>query len=357
MKTISIGSKEIGGGNPVFIIAEAGANHNGRLEMAKRLVDAAASAGVDAVKFQTFKAEDVATSGAETVSYMGERKSQLEVIKKYELKPEDFEKVKEYCDEKGIMFLTTLHSGGSLVEWADKLVPAFKIGSGDLTNKPFLEEVAAKGKPVLLATGMSTMDEVKKALEAIYKAGNRKVVALHCTTAYPCPLEEVNLNAMKTMRNELGCLVGYSDHTLGLEVPPVAVSLGAVVLEKHFTLGRNLPGPDHKASLEPKELCAMVESIRNPKNVAVDKGLEKTILGSSEKKPTKSELEMIKQVRKSIVAARAIPKGTKIARNMLSVKRPGTGISPMQMESILGKKAERDFKGDELIKFKDLRGS
>lgn len=346
MKKIKIGTKYIGEGYPVFIIAEAGVNHNGKLTLAKKLVDAAKAAGADAVKFQTFEAEDVVTKNAPMAEYqernVGKKETQQEMLKKLELKYEDFEVLKKYCDEKGIIFLSTPHS--DVIDFLNHLVPAYKIGSGDLTNIPFLEKVARKCKLMILGTGMATLKEVKEALKAIYAQGGRQVVMLHCTTSYPCPIEDVNLRALQTMQKKLDCLVGYSDHTLGITVPIMAATLGAVVIEKHFTLDRTLPGPDHKASLEPHELKEMVEAIR-----AVEKAL-----GSARKKPTNDEERTKKITRKSIVAKVNIPKGTVITKNMLAFKRPGTGIAPKNIHMFIGKKAKKNIKKDTFLTGKEI---
>jgi len=347
MKEIKIGEHVIGNGEPVFTIAEAGVNHNGSLKLAKELVDAAKAAGADAVKFQTFKAEDVVTGKAQMAAYQQKnlkiRKSQLEMLRDYELDYSDFRKLKKYCDEKNIIFLSTPHSEEA-ADFLEPLVPAYKIGSGDITNIPFLEKVAKKGKPMIVGTGMSTLGEVKEALNAIYRMGNKQVVMLHCTTSYPCLLEEVNLKAMVTMQKELDCLIGYSDHTLGLTVPIMAAALGAVVIEKHFTLDKSLPGPDHKASLEPDELKSMVQAIRE-----VEKAL-----GSSIKRPTKNEKKTRLAVRKSIVAKTDLEIGTKINMENVAIKRPGTGLRPVNLKKILGKKVKRYLKKDAMIKISDL---
>ena len=279
---IIIGNKKIGKDEPCFIIAEAGVNHNGSFELAKQLVDAALEAGVDAVKFQTFSSENLVTNSTEQAEYqkknIGKNQSQFEMLKELELSPEQFKLLKKYCDEKGIMFLSTPHTEDA-ADILDPLVSAFKIGSGDLTNHQFLRKIARYGKPIFLPTGMSNLEEVKGALQAIYDEGNKQVVMLHCTTNYPCPFDEVNLRAMITMMNKLDCLIGYSDHTLGIIVPLMSVALGAVLIEKHFTLDKNMKGPDHNASLNSKELKEMVNQIRE---------VEK-ILGSGIKEPNKSE--------------------------------------------------------------------
>lgn len=347
MKKIRIANKMVGDSPPCFIIAEVGVNHNGKLSLAKKLVDVAVDAKADAVKFQTFKAEDVVTKNAPMAKYqeknIGKKESQQEMLKKLELKNKDFIELKDYCDEKKIIFLSTPHSEDA-IDFLDPLVPAHKIGSGDLTNFPLLEKVAKKGKPVILGTGMSTLDEVKAALDVIYEQGNKTVIALHCTTNYPCPLEEVNLRAMLTMMEKLDCLVGYSDHTPGITVPIMAAALGAAVIEKHFTLDQSLPGPDHKSSLTPGELREMVKKIREVE----------TILGEKEKKPTKSEMGIRKVARKSIIAMKDIHKGTKITKDMIIIKRPGTGIEPKFLNSVVGKKAEESIKKNEMISWENL---
>ena len=347
MVKIKIGNKLIGEGEPCFVIAEAGVNHNGDIKLAKRLIDVAKKAGGDAVKFQTFKAEDVVTKNVALAEYqkksIEKKESQLKMLKKLELSYEDFKKLKKYADKKGIIFLSTPDTEEDAV-FLKNLVPAYKIGSGDLTNLPLLEKVAKKKKPIILSTGMATLNEVREAVRVVKKQGNNKIILLHCTTNYPCPLEEVNLRAMQTLKKEFDLPVGYSDHTLGMIVPITAVALGAQVLEKHFTLSRDSLGPDHKASLEPKELKEMVIAIRKAEKA----------LGVGIKKPTKSEEKIKGDARKSIVAMINIPKNTKITENMLIIKRPGIGIEPKYLNKIVGKRARRDIKKDTLINFKDL---
>jgi N-acetylneuraminate synthase/N,N'-diacetyllegionaminate synthase len=338
---IKIGDRLVGYEERCFIIAEAGVNHNGDINLAKKLIESAKDAGADAVKFQTFKTENLVTKHAAIVEYQkNSRKKywQSEIMKKIELKYKDFEILKELCDKKKIIFLSTPHSFDA-IDFLEDLVPAYKFGSGDITNIPTLKYAAKKGKPMILGTGMSTLQEVREAINAIKSEGNTQIIALHCTTNYPCPLEDVNLRAMITMQNELDCLVGYSDHTLSILVPAIAVAMGAVVIEKHFTLDRNLPGPDHKASLEPHELKKMVKEIRSTEK----------ILGRFDKKPTTSEKEIMKYVRKSIVAKKDIEKGSIIEEDMLIVKRPGTGLSPVYLSKIIGKKTKRRIVKDELI--------
>jgi N,N'-diacetyllegionaminate synthase len=340
---IRIGNKTIGEQRPCFVIAEAGVNHNGDIALAKQLVDTAKNAGADAVKFQTFKAEGVVTTDATIASYarknLGRSLTQQEMIKPLELTYDEFTALKIYCDRKKILFLSTPHSFDA-IDFLDSLVPAYKFGSGDLTNTPALRYAAKKHKPMLLGTGMATLAEVRTAIRTIRTTGNHQIIALHCTTNYPCPLNEVNLRAMLTMRHTLNCLVGYSDHTMGITVPVMAATLGAVVVEKHFSLDKTLPGPYHKASLEPAELSQMITAIRDVE----------TVLGNYAKKPTASEKNIMKLVRKSIVAAQDIPKGSLLRRNLMDIKRPGTGLPPAKLESFLGRKTKRDIKKDDLLK-------
>jgi N-acetylneuraminate synthase/N,N'-diacetyllegionaminate synthase len=356
MKTIQISGKSIGVGQPVFIIAEAGVNHNGKIELAKKLVDIAVDAGADAVKFQTFKSEDVVTKNAKMAKYqeknLGKSETQLEMIKKFELPYEKFIDIKNYCDNKRMIFLSTPHSDDA-VDFLDSLVPVYKIGSGDLTNLPFLEKTAKKGKPVIISTGMSILDEVIEAVNAVKKTGNNQIILLHCTTSYPCKISDVNLRAMETMKKTFeDVLIGYSDHTLGIDVMELAAKHGAVVIEKHFTVDKNLPGPDHKASLDANELKEAVKAIKNKDyKVSID---EETVLGSSEKKPTSEEEEIAKIVRKSIVAKVKITKGKIITKEMLTVKRPGTGIKPKYLNEIIGKRARVELGQDETISREDL---
>jgi N-acetylneuraminate synthase len=347
MNRIRIGDKLIGEKHPCFIIAEAGVNHNGKLKIAKKLVDVAVRAGADAIKFQVFKAENVTTRNAYIPKYavqkIRRKISQIEMLHQLEMKYENFIVLKNYCDEKNIIFLATPHSYDA-IDFLEDLVPAYKFGSGDITNLPALVHAAKKGKPLILGTGGSTLQEIRTAIQAIQNTNNHQIIALHCTTNYPCALEEVNLRAMRTMQENLDCLVGYSDHTIDIIVPIAAVALGACVLEKHFTLDRSLPGPDHRASLEPDELQKMVKAIRDTE----------TALGSKEKKPQKSEKEIITIARKSIVAQVNISKGTIIKRAMLAMKRPGTGLNGSHYEEIIGKRAKNDIKKDQQITWKVL---
>lgn len=330
--------------NRVFIIAEAGVNHNGKLPLAKKLADRAKEAGCDAVKFQTFKAKNLVSSKANLAAYQKKNRSngaknQLELIKELELSFEDFKALKAYCDRKGILFLSTPFDYESVDLLLRLGVPAFKISSGEVNNIPFLQYVAGKRKPVILSTGMSSLAEVKEAARVILGCGNKDLILLHCTTEYPTPFSGVNLKAMDTLRKTFNVLVGYSDHTLGIEVAIAAAARGACVIEKHFTLNRNFPGPDHKSSLEPDELKKMVAAIRN---------VEES-LGDGIKKPAKCEQKNIPIVRKSLVAAREIPRGEVITMDKIAVKRPGYGIVPGKINKVIGLRARTNIKIDEVI--------
>jgi len=341
--SIKIGKKTIGRKYPCFIIAEAGVNHNGYLNLAKKLVDAAVSAKADAVKFQTFTASEVVTKNAGIATYakknIGRNLKQVDMLKQFELPFDDFKKIKKYCDNKGIIFLSSPHSFDA-IDIVNEIVPAFKFGSGDITNLPALQYAAKKGKPMILGTGMSTIKEIKQAISTIRAENNNQIIALHCTTNYPCPKDEVNLRAMITMQEELDCLVGYSDHTLGLTTSLLSRALGAVVIEKHFTIDKKLPGPDHPASLDTEELKQLVENIR----------CVETILGNTVKKPTPSEKKIMKLVRKSLVANKDIKKEVTITREMVSIKRPGTGLPPAYLDKLVGKKTVKNIEKDELFK-------
>jgi N-acetylneuraminate synthase len=331
-KTIQVGDKSIGAGAPVFVIAEAGVNHNGDLEMAKRLIDVAIKAGADAVKFQTFKAETLVTATAPKAEYQTQTtpvdESQLEMLRKIELSNGDHDELSAYCRRTGILFLSTPFDEDS-ADLLDALsVPVFKISSGDLTNTPLLEHVAKKRKPVILSTGMADLAEVRDAVETLNAAGCDEVVLLHCVSDYPADPADVNLRAIQTLRETFNLPVGFSDHTQGLEVALAAAALGASVIEKHFTLDRNLPGPDHRASLEPDELIKFISGIRTVESS----------LGSGEKVPTAREIETAKVARRSIVATQTIPAGTIVERNMIAAKRPGTGLPPARLNSIVGRK-------------------
>ena len=329
-----------------LIIAEAGVNHNGDIAKAKALIDKGAEAGVDYVKFQTFKAEKLVTKQAQRASYQDKNTqnndSQYEMLKKLELSQALHQELMDYCNQKGVKFLSTGFDSESLVFLAQLGVTIAKVPSGEITNLPYLRQAASLFPEVILSTGMATIDEIKDAVKVLIDNGvsKNKITILHCNTEYPTPMEDVNLKAMLHIQRELGLPIGYSDHTLGIEVPIAAVALGATVIEKHFTLDKTLPGPDHKASLEPDELKAMVSAIRN---------IEKAIGGSGLKEVSKSEEKNKPIVRKSIVAATDIKKGDIFTSETLTVKRPGTGISPMQWDEVIGKEAKRDFQEDELI--------
>ena len=330
-----------------LIIAEAGVNHNGSIELAKQLVDKAVEAGVDYIKFQTFKASKLVTKTAKQAEYQQknigkEGDSQYQMLKKLELSPEEHEVLIAYCQRKGIKFFSTAFDFDSIEYLHSLNLGLWKIPSGEVTNYPFLKRVAAYNEPTILSTGMCDMGDVCAAVNALYKNGLSKenLILLHCNTEYPTPFEDVNLKAMDALRQEFGVEVGYSDHTKGIEVPIAAVALGATVIEKHFTLDRNMEGPDHKASLEPDELKAMVSAIRN---------IEKAVGGDGTKHVSESEKKNIAIARKSIVAACDIKAGEVLTEQNLTVKRPGSGISPMRWEEVLGQTAKKDFNEDELI--------
>ena len=330
----------------VTIIAEAGVNHNGSVELAKKLVDAAAAAKVDYIKFQTFKSEGVVTKKAEKAQYQkestgSEENTQLEMIKKLEISYEGYLEIRDYCNQKGVKFFSTSTDPQSVEFLASLDMDMWKIPSGEVTNYPFLCKIASYNKPTIFSLGMSDMDMVHDAVEVLLENGLDKenLILLHCNTEYPTPFEDVNLLAMKAIEKEFGVKVGYSDHTLGIEVPIAAVAMGADVIEKHFTLDRNMEGPDHKASLEPDELLEMVKSIRN---------IEKA-LGDGVKRITESERRNMIIARKSIVAARDIKKGEVFTNENLTTKRPGDGISPMRWKEVLGKVAKCNFEEEEKI--------
>lgn len=331
----------------VLIIAEAGVNHNGHLENAFKLVDAAVSAGVDYVKFQTFKAENLVAKSAKKADYQIQNTgnsddSQLDMLKKLELSHEDHEQIIAYCQSQHINFFSTAFDLESLQYLKDIGLKLVKIPSGEITNLPYLRKAAQLFEEVILSTGMSTIEDIKLAVAVFTEASFTKdrITILHCNTEYPTPMEDVNLKAMLHIGNTFQTKIGYSDHTLGIEVPIAAVSLGAQIIEKHFTLDKHMAGPDHAASLEPNELKAMVSAIRN---------IEKAISGTALKEPSPSELKNIAIARKSIIAKRAIQKGEVFCDENLTVKRPGTGISPMDWDKVIGQIAKQDFEEDDLI--------
>ena len=329
-----------------IIIAEAGVNHNGSIELAKKLVDAAAEAGADYVKFQTFKADKITSKQAPKAVYQKQStdvsESQLDMLKRLELDENAHLELISYCKEKNIAFLSTAFDLESIKLLQKLGITLGKIPSGELTNLPFLRKMAKAFPQIILSTGMANMDEVKVTINALFQAGTKKenLTILHCNTEYPTPFQDVNLKAMLTIEKELNVPIGYSDHTLGIEVPIAAVAMGAKVIEKHFTLDRNMEGPDHKASLEPSELKTMIASIRN---------IELAISGTGDKLTSNSEQKNKDIARKSIVAGKKIVKGEILTEEKITVKRPGNGISPMLWDSVIGQKAPKDFEEDELI--------
>ena len=331
-----------------YIIAEAGVNHNGKIELARRLIEVAKEAGADAIKFQTFKAEESTSFSAEKAEYQKENtsveESQLEMIRKLELPFEQFAELKAYCQELEIDFISTPDGMESLQCLVELNVPLIKIGSTEVTNRPFLTAIAKTGKPIILSTGMSTLGEVEKALDIITSTGNENVTLMHCTTDYPTELQDVNLYAMKTMEQAFQIEVGYSDHTLGCDAAVAAVALGATCIEKHITLDRNMEGPDHQASMPPEEFKEYVKHIRNAE----------ILLGDGCKRPTAKELININQVRRSIVTTKAVSKGTVLTEEMLCLKRPGTGIAPEHMNILVGRTLKRDIGQDEIIYWEDV---
>jgi len=343
MKKVRIGKRLIGEGEPSFIIAEVGVNHNGNVNLAKKLIDAAKDARADAVKFQAFKTEKLVTRYAEKPMYQkettGSPQSQHDMLKKLELKDEEIEELCRYVKRKGIDFLSSAFDKES-VDLLDKLgVRAFKVASGEITNLPLLRYMTQKKKPILLSTGMSTLGEIEDALQTIREKGVEDIVLLHCVTSYPAKVEEANLRVIEVWKHSFGLPIGFSDHTLGIATPIAAVALGAVLIEKHFTLDKTLPGPDHRASLEPHEFKEMVKAIRN-----VEKAL-----GDGVKTLTEEEERIKKVVRRSIVARVKIPKGTVITEDMLDFKRPGTGLEPKYLDRVTGMRAKKDLKPDELV--------
>ena len=329
----------------VFIIAEAGVNHNGSVELAKRLIDVAVDAGADSVKFQTFKAESLVSKSAQKAEYQKKTtdvlESQFEMIKKLELDVETHKELISYCQEKSILFLSTPFDHDS-INMLDTLgLQIFKVPSSEITNLPYLRHIGSLNKQVILSTGMSNLQEINSALDILIDSGTLKdnITVLHANTMYPTPMEDVNLNAMLTMQIEFDVAIGYSDHTLGIEVDIAAVAMGATIIEKHFTLDKTMVGPDHQASLESNELKAMVKAIRN---------IERA-MGSFEKQPSPSESINIEIVRKSIVASQIIKKGDLLTENNIMVKRPGNGISPMKWDEVIGTVASKNYQSDELI--------
>lgn len=326
----------------VLIIAEAGVNHNGSLEMAKKLVDTAKECGADIVKFQTAKLDSLVSKSAHMADYqktnMGIEESQKDMLKNLLLTFDEFVELSAYCKKVGIMFLSTPFDIES-IKFLNTMQNLWKIPSGEITNYPYLVEIGKTGKQVIISTGMADMEEISDAIKVLEDNGTKDITVLHCTTEYPAPIEDVNLRVMSSMKDAFGYPVGYSDHTQGIEVDLAAVALGATVIEKHFTLDRNLPGPDHKASLEPAELKAMIAGIRKIE----------LALGTQEKKPSNAEMKNRLVARKSIVAKTDIKCGELLSECNITTKRPGSGINPMLWNEIIGTKAIRDFQEDELI--------
>ncbi len=345
---VQIAGCRVGPGSPVFVIAEAGVNHNGALKRALQLVDAAAEAGADAVKFQTFRAEEVVSGAAPKAQYQirttGAEESQLDMIRRLELSPQDHRAIAAHCETSGILFLSTPFDFESVTLLETLGVPASKLASGEIPNWPFLERIASKKKPIIISTGMANLDEVGQAVSVLRDAGCLDLAILHCTSSYPAPPDSVNLRAMQSMADAFNVPVGFSDHTQGMEAALAAVALGACIIEKHFTLDRSLPGPDHKASLEPAELGALVRSIR----------IVESTLGDGLKRATTVEQDLKDVARRSIVARRAIAIGTVVTQDLLAFKRPGTGIPPSEYKKVIGRKAVRTIASDTLIKFEDL---
>ena len=360
---IVVKNKCIGPGYPVFIIAEVGVNHNGKLSLARKLIDAAAKAGADAVKFQTFSPDTLVTKSAEKAEYQKKKENkanppkatpfkkggigeetQYEMLERLMLPREYHSKLKRYAEQKGLIFLSTPFSLSD-AEFLRKLgVPAIKVGSSDTNNIPYLRAIAKWNLPLILSTGMSDTNEIREAVRTVKNSGNAKLILLHCTTNYPTPFSEANLRAIQTLQKVFNIPVGFSDHTVGTEAAVAAVALGASVIEKHFTLNKNLPGPDHKASLEPGELDILVRQIRNIE----------VALGTGRKMPFPSELKTMKVARKSVVTTRKMLKGEIFCNEYnISAKRPGTGLSPKYLTEIHGKKATRDIPVDTVIKKSD----
>ena len=345
---VQIGSRMVGSGERVFVIAEAGVNHNGDPELARQLARTAAEAGADAVKFQTFDAERVASEDSPKAAYQLETtdpgESQRQMLRSLQLPEAEYEPLAHFCRELGIVFLSTPFDELS-VDLLEPLVPAFKLGSGEMTNLPLLRHVAGKGKPVILSTGMSDLGEVRAAVAAVRRAGDPPLVLLHCVSSYPAPAKAANLRAIMTMAQDTGLPIGYSDHTKGLEASLAAVALGACAIEKHFTLDRSMEGPDHDASLEPAELIRLIAGIREVE----------AALGDGQKVPQDVELPNRNIVRRSLTAARPIATGEEITAGHLISLRPAGGISPMELDRVIGRVAARDISAGERITEADLR--
>ena len=339
----SVGERRIGAGARTFVVAEAGVNHNGDLALGEALVDAAATAGADAVKFQTFRTDALVSRAAPKAGYQvettGAGESQREMLARLELSPEAHARLQECCAKRGVVFFSAPFDEASADALERLGAPLIKIPSGEITNVPFLRHVARKRRPMIVSTGMSTLDEVAVAVAAIRESGDPPIALLQCVSAYPAPPGDMNLRAMDTLRERFGVPVGLSDHTLGLEVALAAVARGATVIEKHLTLDRTLAGPDHRASLEPGEMAALVRGIR----------VVEAALGDGEKRPMPSELDTRRVARKSLVAARPIRAGERLVKDAVAIKRPGTGVSPAELEQALGRRVRRDLAADDVI--------
>ena len=332
----------------VFIIAEAGVNHNGSIDLALKLIDSAKASGADAVKFQTFRADQLATRSAHKAAYQERTttatESQFEMLQRLELDVDDHRRLIDYCRKVGIQFLSSPFDAQSADLLAEMDLPLYKIPSGEITNLPFLDHVARKGRPIILSTGMSTLGEIEEAVTVLRTAGNNRLTLLHCVTEYPAPYAEVNLRAMHTLRVAFGLPVGYSDHTPGYEISIAAVALGAEVIEKHFTVDRSLPGPDHAASLEPDELEQMVTAIRHVE----------VALGDGIKAPARCELPNISVARKSVVASRSLIAGQRLTAEDLDIKRPGNGIAPRLKPMLIGRTLSAGLEKDEVLRWDHL---
>jgi len=345
VSAINIAGRQVGPGHPCFIVAEAGVNHNGEVEKARQLIDAAMKAGADAIKFQTFTAESLATLNAPKAAYQrqttGEAESQFEMLRRLELSPRVHRELMSYCHDQKILFMSTPFDQSSADMLEELGVPAFKVPSSEIPNLPLLAHLARKGKPMIISTGMSWLGEVELAVRTVYDSGNQEVALLHCVSNYPASMADVNLRAMQTMAAAFKVPVGFSDHTLGIEAALAAVALGACIIEKHITLDRRLPGPDHRLSLQPDELMMLVNGIRRVE----------LALGSGCKEPAASEAEVASVARKSIVAAKDIPEGSKLSSEMLTLKRPGTGLPPTMCSILVGRIAKHDIPAGTMLTF------
>ncbi len=340
---ISIGARGIGSGEPCLVIAEAGVNHNGSVDTALKLIDVAVAARADSVKFQTFDPDSLVSIGAPKAEYQARltdsEESQHSMLKGLALEAHAYRQLKDYSDERGILFISTPFEERSAALLGQLDLPMFKIPSGEITNIPFLRTVARLGKPMIISTGMSTLGEVEAAVGCVQECGTQDIILLHCVSSYPAPDSDVNLRAMETLSSAFGVPVGYSDHTLGIEIALAAVALGACIIEKHFTLDRTMVGPDHQASLEPQELSDLVTGIRRVE----------AALGDGRKRPVRSEANTAAVARKSLVAACNIAEGAVLEEGMLAVKRPGTGLAPMAKEYIVGRRVRVALAKDEVL--------